>query len=96
MSKLLDLDIDSDSDADSAASLPPISPAFSVGSSRTSSDASLRTGSPAPSVWSITNSIRTQAVRQEFGRGVNNYSEVYRLPADDEELIRLGASSLPH
>ena len=89
----LDLDNDTDSDADSVASFP----AFSVGvSSRTSFDASIRSGSPAPSVWSVTNSIRTQAVRQEFGRGVNNYSEVYRLPADDEELIRLGASSLPH
>jgi hypothetical protein len=37
--------------------------------------------------------MRTQAYRQEFGRGINNYSEVYRLPADEEELARLGASS---
>ena len=37
--------------------------------------------------------MRAQAFKQEFGRGLNNYSEVYRLPADEEELGRLGASS---
>ncbi|KAF8220782.1 S-adenosyl-L-methionine-dependent methyltransferase [Tricholoma matsutake] len=81
--------LDTDSDAESVVSLPPFSPAPSVDSYTTSYDASMRSGSPAPSVWSITSSILSQAVRQEFGRGVNNYSEVYGLAADDEELHRL-------
>ncbi|KAJ7148906.1 hypothetical protein C8R46DRAFT_863290, partial [Mycena filopes] len=34
-------------------------------------------------------SMRTQAFKQEYGRKLNNYSELYRLPADDEELDRL-------
>ncbi|RDB28437.1 Secondary metabolism regulator laeA [Hypsizygus marmoreus] len=85
-----DFDIDTDDDAYSVASLPPFSPPPSVGaSSHTSYDVSMRSGSPAPSVWSMTSSIRAQAFKQEFGRGINNYSEVYRLPADDEELERL-------
>jgi hypothetical protein len=85
-----DSDID-DSDGYSVASLPPFSPTPSAGaSSHTSYDVSMRSGSPTPSVWSMTSSIRAQAFKQEFGRGLNNYSEVYRLPADDEELDRLG------
>lgn len=59
-------------------------------SSRTSADASMRSPSPAQSVYSVTSSVRAQAFRYEHGRGVNNYSEVYRLPADDEEVERLG------
>jgi hypothetical protein len=58
-------------------------------------DVSMRSHSPAPSVFSVTSSLRAQAYRQEYGRGLNNYSEVYRLPADDEELHRLGTSKLP-
>lgn len=85
-----DSDID-ESDAYSVASLPPFSPTPSMGaSSFTSYDVSMRSGSPAPSVWSMTSSMRAQAFKQEFGRGLNNYSEVYRLPADEEELDRLG------
>ncbi|KAF8559931.1 S-adenosyl-L-methionine-dependent methyltransferase [Imleria badia] len=61
----------------------------SVASSRTSADISMRSASPAPSVFSVTSSLRAQAYRQEYGRGLNNYSDVYRLPADDEELERL-------
>jgi hypothetical protein len=63
-------------------------------SSATSHDVSMRSGSPAPSVYSVTSSLRAASYRQEYGRGVNNYSEVYRLPADDEELDRLGTHSL--
>ena len=85
-------DVD-DSDVDSVASLPPFSPSPSGVSSHTSWGLSIRSGSPAPSVWSMSSSIRAQAVRQEFGRAVNNYSEVYRLPADEEELTRLGMAS---
>ncbi|KAF8506853.1 S-adenosyl-L-methionine-dependent methyltransferase [Russula emetica] len=61
----------------------------SATSSATSHDVSMRSGSPAPSMYSVTNSLRTASYRQEYGRGLNNYSEVYRLPADDEELDRL-------
>lgn len=63
----------------------------SVVSSATSVDWSMRSPSPAPSVFSVTSSMRAAAFRLEYGRGLNNYSDVYRLPADDEELQRLGA-----
>ncbi|EPQ60115.1 S-adenosyl-L-methionine-dependent methyltransferase [Gloeophyllum trabeum ATCC 11539] len=33
--------------------------------------------------------MRERIFRHEYGRGLNNYSDVYRLPADDEELERL-------
>ncbi|KAH0837931.1 S-adenosyl-L-methionine-dependent methyltransferase [Lanmaoa asiatica] len=62
---------------------------FSAASSRTSADLSMRSPSPTPSVFSVTSSLRAQAYRQEYGRGLNNCSDVYRLPADDEELERL-------
>ena len=63
-------------------------------SSRTSLEWDTRSLSPAPSVYSMTSSLREQSYRYEFGRGMNNYSEVYHLPADSEELRRLGASSI--
>jgi hypothetical protein len=44
-------------------------------------------------MYSVTSSIRAASYRQEYGRGINNYSEVYQLPADDEELERLGNPS---
>lgn len=34
--------------------------------------------------------MRAQAYKKEYGRDLNNYSDVYRLPADEEELERLG------
>lgn len=53
-------------------------------------DSSIRSPSPAPSmVVSVTSSMETQIYRQEYGRNLNNYSDVYRLPADEEELERL-------
>jgi len=80
--------MDSDAESDySTPSLPPFS--VSDGSSHTSVNASMRSASPVPSVWSLTSSLRQQVFRNEYGRGLNNYSEVYRLPADDEELERL-------
>ncbi|KAJ7755057.1 hypothetical protein DFH07DRAFT_500073 [Mycena maculata] len=82
-------DIDPDSDEESLSSLPPFSPPPSTRGSHTSYDVSMRSPSPTPSVWSMTSSIRAQAFKQAYGREVNNYSEVYRLPADDEELDRL-------
>jgi hypothetical protein len=65
---------------------------YSAASSATSYDVSMRSGSPAPSLYSVTSSVRAASYRHEFGRGLNNYSEVYRLPADDEELDRLGTA----
>jgi hypothetical protein len=91
MSRLYGKPTDTNSDNESLMSLPPFSPTPST--SQTSSDASMRSGSPAPSVWSVTSSLRHQAVKQMFGRSVNNYSEVYGLAADEEELHRLGVSS---
>ena len=64
-----------------------------TGTSGTSVDFSMRSPSPAPSVFSMTSSLRAQAYKTEFGRGLNNYSDVYRLPADEEELERLGRLS---
>jgi hypothetical protein len=67
---------------------------YSTSTSATSYDGSMRSGSPAPSVYSVTTSIRAASYRHEHGRGLNNYSEVYHLPADDEELDRLGNASV--
>ena len=64
----------------------------SVATSATTVDWEMRSASPAPSVYSMTSSLRASAYREEYGRGINNYSEVYRLPADDEEFERLGAA----
>ena len=55
-------------------------------------DSSMRSSSPVPSVLSLTSSMQRQIYRQEYGRNLNNYSDVYRLPADEEELERLGES----
>ncbi|KAG7445072.1 S-adenosyl-L-methionine-dependent methyltransferase [Guyanagaster necrorhizus] len=63
--------------------VPPTVSSTSVTSSST------RSVSPAPSVWSMTSSLRAEAYVQEFGRDLNNFSEIYRLPADEEELERL-------
>jgi SAM-dependent methyltransferase len=79
-----DTDTDTDSDRYTEMSLDA-----SEASSRTSADLSMRSASPVPSVASVTSSLRAQAYRHEYGRGLNNYSDVYRLPADDEELDRL-------
>ncbi|KAG6901873.1 hypothetical protein C0995_007099 [Termitomyces sp. Mi166 len=82
----------SDVDEESVASLPPFSfPPSVSASSSISHDASMHSASPVPSVFSISSSMRAQVVRQEFGRAINNYSGVYKLPADDEELDRLGS-----
>nr|WHF59452.1 global regulator LaeA [Ganoderma lucidum] len=58
-------------------------------SSATSHDWEMRSASPAPSMYSMTSSLRAASYVREFGRGINNYSEVYRLPADEEEFERL-------
>ncbi|KAJ8084742.1 hypothetical protein AAF712_006408 [Marasmius tenuissimus] len=83
-----------DSDICSTASLPIFSPPPSISTSRTSHDASMRSPSPDPSVRSITGSLLERVYRHEYGRGFNNYSEVYQLPADREELDRLDAQHI--
>jgi len=88
-----DADSDSDSDCATRMSLDLFSEA--TASSRTSVDLSMRSQSPAPSVFSMTNSLRAQAYKQEHGRDLNNYSDVYHLPADEEELERLSKFNTP-
>ncbi|KAF9011053.1 S-adenosyl-L-methionine-dependent methyltransferase [Cyathus striatus] len=82
----------------SVASLPPFSPPPSdpgiLYPSHDEEVISMRSGSPTPSVWSMTSSMHAQAYKHEYGRGLNNYSEVYRLPADEEELERLNKQHL--
>lgn len=39
---------------------------------------------------SMNSALRQALYKQEFGRNLNNYSNVYQLPADEEELDRLG------
>ena len=63
----------------------------SVATSATTVDWEMRSASRPPSVFSMTSSLRANAYRHEYGRGLNNYSDVYHLPADEEELDRLGA-----
>lgn len=81
-----------DSDDETESSLVSF-PSFTsrTESSRTSADSvSFRSASPTPSVFSVTSSVRAQAYREVHGRALNNYSDVYRLPADTKELDRLG------
>lgn len=78
----------SDTESNDIFSLASV-PTVSTGTYDT--DLSMRSSSPAPSmVVSVTSSMREQIYRQEYGRNLNNYSDVYRLPADEEELERLG------
>ncbi|KAJ3549831.1 hypothetical protein NMY22_g744 [Coprinellus aureogranulatus] len=58
-------------------------------------EGSSRSASP-DSVVSMTDSLRTRMYREEFGRGLNNYSEIYRLPADEEEWSRLEKQHIMH
>ena len=55
----------------------------------TSNDASAPP-SPAPSMYSITPSIIEESFRTLHGRRINNHSDIYQLPADEEEIARLG------
>ncbi|EJD54471.1 hypothetical protein AURDEDRAFT_110104 [Auricularia subglabra TFB-10046 SS5] len=69
-----DSDDDDDGAHDDRASLPG-----SLGS----------LGSPAPSVYSLTESLIRASFRKEFGRDVQNHSEIYHFPADSPEFERL-------
>ncbi|KAF6754291.1 S-adenosyl-L-methionine-dependent methyltransferase [Ephemerocybe angulata] len=44
---------------------------------------------PSPSNQSLTASMRETLYREEYGRELNTFSDVYRLPADEEEIDRL-------
>ncbi|KAI0830806.1 hypothetical protein BC628DRAFT_1312421 [Trametes gibbosa] len=83
-----------DTDAGSVSGHGSLRFAPSVATSVTSHDWDMRSASPAPSVYSMTSSLRAASYRHEFGRGINNYSEVYRLPADDEEFERLDSQHI--
>jgi hypothetical protein len=56
---------------------------------------SMHSPSLTPSVLSITSLLCAQLFRYEYRRSVNNYSEVYSLPADNEEIKCLGNSHFP-
>jgi hypothetical protein len=87
------MDSDTESEVLSTTSMPPFSATPSVTSSHTSYDAaatSTRSNSPVPSVISMTDSVRSQIYRSKYGREFNNFSDVYALPADEEEMNRLG------
>jgi hypothetical protein len=45
--------------------------------------------SPAPSLYSLTSSLRDQSFKHMYGRSLNAHSDVYSLPADEEEAQRL-------
>ncbi|KAF8605489.1 hypothetical protein BDV93DRAFT_554853 [Ceratobasidium sp. AG-I] len=47
--------------------------------------------SVAPSVYSLTSSLRTESFRRVHGRSLNAHSDIYHLPADEEEVARLYA-----
>ena len=83
-------DMCSSSDVDTASvmSFDPFSCGTSASSVTDMED--YRSSSSGASVFSMSSSVRAQSFKHEYGRSLNNYSEVYQLPADDEELDRLG------
>ncbi|KAF7426640.1 hypothetical protein PC9H_009009 [Pleurotus ostreatus] len=89
---LLDEDSDDDDMRSTVSSLfsSPSDIDMSSGTSYTTD--SNRSDSPAPSVLSMTSSMEAATFKIEYGRAINSTSDVYGLPADDEELDRLGGS----
>lgn len=73
---------------------PPLSPVSGSVTSfdfeRNSSNDELSSLSPQPSLYSLTESLKEQATRVEYGRAVNTHSEVYKLAGDEEEFARQG------
>lgn len=91
----LDLDDDDTDAASSVVSFPSSCfPTRSESSCTSYENSTDRSPSPTPSVFSVTSSVRAQAYRELHGRAVNNYSDVYSLPADEKELDRLSASQV--
>jgi hypothetical protein len=76
-------------DTASVMSFEPFSGTSASSATDIQDHASISSGA---SVFSMSSSVRAQSFKHEYGRGLNNYSEVYQLPADDEELDRLGQS----
>ncbi|KAF4604739.1 hypothetical protein EYR40_003517 [Pleurotus pulmonarius] len=91
---LLDEDSDDDDMRSTVSSLfsSPSDVDMSSGTSYTTD--SNRSDSPAPSVLSMTSSMEAATFKIEYGRGINSASDVYSLPADDEELDRLDRQHL--
>ncbi|EJT96957.1 S-adenosyl-L-methionine-dependent methyltransferase [Dacryopinax primogenitus] len=89
----LDDDDDYDYDYDSASDVSfATTPALTHDDGTASLESrSVRSASPARSVYSLTSSLRERAFREVHGRSVNAHSDVYLLPADDEETTRLDA-----
>lgn len=85
---MYDAEDTSDSESMSGSSISRFAPSRATSAT---SDMSMRSPSPEPSVYSFTSSLREAAYRQLHGRHVNSYSDVYSLPADEEELQRLGS-----
>ena len=48
--------------------------------------------SVAPSVYSLTSSLRAESFRRVHGRSLAAHSEIYQLPVDEEEATRLRKS----
>ena len=84
-----DVDMGSSSDQETASvmSFDPFTGTSASSATDIQDHTSISSGA---SVFSMSSSIRAQSFKHEYGRGLNNYSEVYQLPADDEELDRLG------
>lgn len=55
---------------------------------------SVRSGSPTESIYSLTPSLLESSFMNVHGRTLNSHSEVYQLPADEEEIYRLGELGL--
>ena len=83
--------MDWESDVDSDGEASAVSMDVSSDSSDTSydTDSSMRSASPL-SVISVNSTM--QFFREEHGRLINNYSDIYKLPADAEEFERLSTS----
>ncbi|KAF9654170.1 hypothetical protein BDM02DRAFT_41922 [Thelephora ganbajun] len=81
----------SDIDTASVMSFEPFSCASGSSATDMEDHASISSGA---SIFSMSSSIRAQSLKHEYGRGLNNYSEVYQLPGDDEELDRLDKQHL--
>ncbi|KAF9531530.1 S-adenosyl-L-methionine-dependent methyltransferase [Crepidotus variabilis] len=81
----MDSDSDVESDDFSIASGSMVTSSKSTATSHTM-DQSMRSASPV-SVVSIDSTM--QLFKRAYGRELNNYSDVYNLPADEEELQRL-------
>ncbi|EAU92569.1 hypothetical protein CC1G_06580 [Coprinopsis cinerea okayama7 len=82
---------DDTSDMSSVVSGPTRFSGSSVSSatSFTHNPSSVASEDSEPEVIEITHEMHAAMYKHEFGRSLNNYSDVYRLPVDEEELGRL-------